>query len=179
MKTASPATSREQGGADEGLCPEARLSVPTAFNDGRAIVNIDTYVPFFLATVNTALSRGASGIYRERFGIGITDWRVISMLAIEPGITAARVCEVVKLDKAATSRSLTSLEGMGLLRYVTATTDARRRRWWLNDRGYVLHDEILGVALKREADLVRGVAPDDLEAFLRVMRRMLKNVETL
>lgn len=163
--------------AQVGLCPEARLSSPTALREGRAIVNIDTYVPFFLSAVNNALSRGASALYRERFGIGITDWRVISMLAIEPGITAARVCEVVKLDKAATSRSLKTLEDLGLLRYVTADMDVRRRRWWLNDAGYALHDEILALALAREANLVRGATPEDLEAFLRVMRCMLANVE--
>lgn len=179
MKAASPAQPQNDPAAAEPLCPEGRLSEPTTFNDGRAIVNIDTYVPFFLASVNNALSRGASAIYRKRFGIGITDWRVISMLAIEPGITAARVCEVVKLDKAATSRALKTLGDAGLLRFVAANTDARRRRWWLSERGYALHDEILQVALRREAELVRGVAPEDLEAFLRVMRRMLRNVERI
>lgn len=160
-------------------CPEGRLSSPTARHDGRDIVNVDTYVPFFLAAVNNALSRGASALYRERFGIGITDWRIISMLAIEPGITAVRICEVVKLDKAATSRSLRTLEDLGLVQFIAGPVDARRRLWRLSDRGYALHDEILALALDREARLVDGVDPEDLEAFLRVMRRMLDNVNRL
>lgn len=166
--------------ADTALaCPEGRLSHPTVKRDGRDIVNVDAYIPFFLSAVNNALSRGASNLYRERFGVGIVEWRVISMLAIEPRITANRICDVIHLDKAATSRALRTLLEEGRVEFLASETDDRKRLWWLSDAGYDLHDRILTLALQREARLIKGIDPVDLEAFLRVMRQMQQNVQNV
>ncbi|WP_127104613.1 MarR family winged helix-turn-helix transcriptional regulator [Pararhodobacter zhoushanensis] len=157
-------------------CPEARISSPTTERNGRAVVDINQYTPYFLSAVNNKLSRGASQLYLERFGIGIVDWRVISMLAIEPWIAAARICQVVELDKAATSRSLSKLSEQGILDHEISEQDIRRRTWALNDKGYALHDAVLAVALDRENTLISGVEPQDLEIFLKVMRQMHGNL---
>ena len=165
--------------AGEGpvLCPEARKSASVQQRDGRAVLDLETYIPYFLAAVNNPLSRGASQHYLEAFGVGIVEWRVIAMLAVEPRVAATRICAFVGLDKGATSRALARLEQLGYVCFAAAERDSRRRIWWLNQRGYDLHDRILAVALERERALIRGVDPDDLEAFLRVMRIMRQNVE--
>jgi DNA-binding MarR family transcriptional regulator len=147
--------------------------------DGRVVIDIDAYIPYFLSSVNNALSLGASYEYLKTFGVGIADWRVISMLAIEPRIPAARVVEVIAMDKGAASRSLNKLAELGLVTFETMATDPRRRIWELNDKGYQMHDRIMTAALERERKLIDGADPDDLEAFLRVIRLMRKNVEQL
>lgn len=160
-------------------CPRGRISSSTTTRDGIEILDISNYIPFFLSSINNALSRGASAIYRDQFGIGITEWRTISMLAIEPEITAARICEVVNLDKAAASRALATLDEMGYLGSVTSEKDPRKRRWWLNAKGYELHDKIMHIALAREHALIDGVDPQDLEAGIRAMRMMMSNVRKM
>lgn len=165
---------------DKSLCPEGRISSPThARADGRVVIDINTYIPYFLSSVNNALSLGASSEYLKTFGVGIADWRVISMLAIEPRIPAARIVEVIAIDKGATSRSLNKLDELGLVTFEAMANDPRRRIWELNDKGYELHDRIMAAALEREKKLIDGADPDDLEAFLRVIRLMRKNVERL
>lgn len=160
-------------------CPQGRISSSITTRDGVEILDISNYIPFFLSSINNALSRGASAIYRERFGIGITEWRTISMLAIEPAITAARICEVVNLDKAAASRALATLDEMGYLGSVSAETDPRKRTWWLNDKGYKLHATIIEIALAREKALIDGIDTEDLEATIRAMRIMMSNVRKM
>jgi DNA-binding MarR family transcriptional regulator len=163
----------------EALCPEGRQSSPTKDQAGRTVVDPTSYIPYFFAAINNALSRGASRLYLQTFDIGIAEWRVISMLAIEPRIPAQRICEVISLDKAATSRSLSRLQELGYMGFKASDRDSRRKIWWLNARGYSLHDKILAVALEREKKLIQGVEPCDLEVFLNVMRIMRKNVNTL
>ncbi|SMF67599.1 DNA-binding transcriptional regulator, MarR family [Tistlia consotensis] len=160
-------------------CPGGRLSSPSRTIDGRPVLDLSSYIPYFLASVNNALSRGASQTYLATFGVGIVEWRVVSMLAIEPGIAAARICEIIALDKAATSRALSRLSELGYLAFETPGSDPRRKAWWLNARGYELHDRILALALERERRLIEGIDPEDLEAFLRVMRRMRRNVDRI
>lgn len=161
------------------LCPEGRLSKPTKMFQGRHIVDISAYTPYFLSAVNNALSRGASQYYLKKFGIGIVEWRVVSMLAIEPEIRARRICEVVALDKSGTSRALKRLLELKHVSFEASKSDSRIRIWRLNAQGYALHDKILLEALERERTLITGVDPADLEIFLKVIRQMRRNVEKL
>lgn len=172
--------SRELTKTDGGRgAPEKRLSPPTERRNGREVVNIDGYMPYFLASINNTLSRGASKYYLREFGIGIVEWRIVSMLAIEERIPASRIVDVVQLDKAATSRGLRDLHAKGYVAFEANDSDPRRRIWWLSDAGHALHERVLAIALERERSLLRGVDPADLEIALRVMRRMNQNVRDL
>lgn len=146
---------------------------------GRRLLDLDRYVPYFLTSVYNALSRGASQLYLDRFGVGIVEWRVLTMLALEPGIPAARICEVIALDKAGVSRALARLSALGHAAFAPEAADPRRKAWRLTASGEALHDAILEIALGREAALLEGVDPAEFETFLRVMRRMRANVERM
>jgi DNA-binding MarR family transcriptional regulator len=143
------------------------------------VINIESYIPHFFSTINNSLSWGASNLYREKFGVGIVDWRVISMLAIEPDITAFRICEVLSIDKAAVSRSLKFLQSQGHLQYESAPTDPRKRTWKLSPSGYALHDAIIEIALERERRLVSGIDQVDIRIFLKVVRQIRDNLKSL
>ncbi|WP_306133004.1 MarR family winged helix-turn-helix transcriptional regulator [Roseivivax marinus] len=154
-----------------------RASKPTKIRDGVRILDIENYAPFLLTVVNNAWQRRTSADYRARFGLGVVDWRVLSMLNIEPGITANRVCEVIHMDKAAASRALSNLMANGLLVFEAEKNDPRKRRWWLSEKGQQVHSEIISAAMKHEAKLVENVSDADFETFLAVMRQMLKNLD--
>jgi DNA-binding MarR family transcriptional regulator len=156
-----------------------RFSSPVREVEGRAVIDVDTYVPYFLLSINNPLSRGASQKYLDLFGIGIVEWRIVSMLAAEPKISATRICEVVALEKSSTSRGLKSLDDKGLVESAENPSDPRRKVWWLNAAGFALHDRILAVALERERRLLAGIDGADLEITLRVMRQMRENVKHL
>lgn len=151
----------------------SRKASPTILRDGRRIVDIDHYVPFLLNVLSNAWGRKTSAIYRCEFGIGLVEWRVIAMLNIEEGIPASRVCDVIRLDKAAVSRSLKRLSDRGFVR----AGPGRKCLWWLSEAGLEAHDAILGVALSCEAGLVAGVSDADMDVLLRVMRQMLRNID--
>lgn len=154
-----------------------RISDPTRDRDGVTILDIDHYAPFLLNAVASAWQRKTSAIYRRKFNLGIVDWRVMAMLNIEPNITANRVCEVIRLDKAAVSRSLKLLNERALADFEASASDPRKRRWKLTAKGLEAHGEFLAIALACEADMISGVDPVELETFLKVMRRMLGNLE--
>ncbi|WP_238368227.1 MarR family winged helix-turn-helix transcriptional regulator [Mesobacterium pallidum] len=156
---------------------DARLNAPTRLRDGTEILDIDHYAPFLLNVVSSAWGRKTSAIYRRDFGLGLTDWRVISMLNIEPGITASRICDVVRLDKGAVSRSLKTLDDLGHLDSEQPSGDPRKRLWRLSEQGQLVHGRIMAVALGCEAELVSGITRDDLATTLRVLRTMLVNID--
>ncbi|MEC7762081.1 MAG: MarR family winged helix-turn-helix transcriptional regulator [Pseudomonadota bacterium] len=171
--------SDRQTDRDTPLCPKGRLSDPVKLNEGHRVVSLDTFIPGLLSRIDNALSRGASQVFRRDFGIGMVEWRVMAMLAIEPRIHAVRVCEVTSCDKGQVSRALASLHDQGIVTGEVVGADPRKKKWWLTDKGYAIHDQLFAVALAREERLIEGCDTDDLEAFLRVARIMEKNVAKL
>lgn len=155
----------------------ARKNNPTRLRDGTEIIDIDHYAPFLLNAVSAAWARKTAAIYRRDFGLGLTDWRVLSMLNIEPSINAGRICDVIRLDKGAVSRSLKLLDDLGHLESEQPSNDPRKRIWRLSALGQQTHADILQVALRCERELVGDIGSDDLATALRVLRQMLDNIE--
>jgi len=147
--------------------------------EGHVVLDLENYIPYFITSINNALNSGSSQLYLQRFGVGVVEWRVAAMLAIEPRIPAARICEVVALDKAATSRALTKLYRGGYVDYEEFPRDPRRKIWWLNGKGQALHAEIIAIALERERVLLDGLAPQDRATVLSALRIMHVNVQKL
>ena len=63
-------------------------------HDGPTL-DLERYVPAFITFIANKLSNSATALYQERFGINVTEWRIMSLLAIEPGIAASRICQVI------------------------------------------------------------------------------------
>ena len=155
----------------------SKRRLPVKLRDGITILDIEKYPPFLLNAVSSAWGRKTSAIYRHRFGLGIAEWRIIAMLNIEPRITANRICAVLRFDKASASRVLRFLDTQGIVTYEASPTDERKRRWWLSEKGLKIHDDLLAIALGCEEEMIADVAAEDLETFLRVMQKMLINLE--
>lgn len=155
----------------------SQLPAPTKTRDGVEILDLDTYAPFLINALGGAWQRITSADYRSRFGVGMVEWRVMAMLAIEPGITAARICQVIRMDKAAASRALANLQAGGHLEFKTDDNDPRKRHWRLSEQGLATHQAVLKAALGHEARMVAGVAPAEFDIFLNILRKMLQNLD--
>lgn len=142
--------------------------------DGRApkVLNLSRYTTYFFTVIANELSHGASKKYLKEFGIGIFEWRIMAMLAIEPRITANRFCEVIGFDKAAVSRGTKTLRQKGLITSEAVDGDQRLRVLELTRAGYKLHDQMIGVALERERRLLRDLNSHEVDQLLDLLRRI-------
>jgi DNA-binding MarR family transcriptional regulator len=146
---------------------------------GGPALDLARYAPALLTFLANKLSRGASAIYRREFGVGIIDWRIMALLAIEPRIPASRVCKVIGLDKGPVSRSVAFLARKGLAVVEDDGADARRRIIDLTPEGRALHDRILRVALERERRLLSCLDPAEVEVLLGLLNRLHDNLDAV
>ena len=58
-------------------------------------LNLSRYVPGLVTFLANKLATGASQCYRKHFGIGVVEWQMLSMLAVESGITANCRCGAI------------------------------------------------------------------------------------
>src|SRR5688500_8294091 len=105
----------------------------------------------------------------RRFRIGINEWRVMTMAAIEPGITASRMSMIVGMDKAAIGRSMQALEKKKVFKLTPDANDGRSRYVSLTSRGWRVHEKILDLALTREKQLLTGFSPAETRQLISLL----------
>ena len=154
-------------------------NLPALDRDGHAVLDLDGYIPFLISAIGNKWSRSSSSLYLKEFGVGVTEWRIIAMLAIEPRITAYRTCQVIGLDKAAASRALKALEGRGLVRSWQQDPQNHRKLSELTPDGWALHDRIIQTARRREALMLADVSRDEVATLAELLRRLHRRIPDL
>ena len=140
-------------------------------------LDLERYTPALLTFIANKLSAGASQLYREQFDVGIVEWRVLSMLAVESNIPAQRICQVVGLDKSAVSKSVQFLQNGGYLQSQVDPEDARRYTLSLTAAGQALHDRVFDVAQERERRLLETLSEEEVESLLSMLNRIHKQID--
>ena len=113
------------------------------------------------------------------FGVGIVEWRVIALLAVEPETTANSVSSVIGLDKALVSRTVKKLKELEIITISKSEKDGRHQYLSLSPEGKALHDEILTVALERESKLLEVLSQDERELLISLLQKLNNQVGKL
>ena len=92
----------------------------------KPVINHGRYVPALINFLGNKLAAGASSAYRREFGVGVTEWRILSKLASEDACTAQQICQYFDLDKGLVSRTLKSLVDNGSVTVTDLAGDNRR-----------------------------------------------------
>ena len=138
-------------------------------------LNLDTYVPGLLLWLTNKLASSATRLYKDRFGIAVTDWRVLSYLVVYPWSTAASACELMGMDKAAVSRSLSFMMSQGWLK--SRPKGLRKVEYAVSRSGEQLHGRAIKLVLARQDALLTGLTSSDRKQLLRGLHTMLDNLE--
>ncbi len=149
---------------------------PAKARPKRKVLNLSFYVTYFFTVLANKLASGASRLYLKRFDIGIIEWRVMAMLAIEPDIPPARITHVIGIDKASVSRESRKLEQKGYLTVADDPTNLRRKTLALTDLGYEVHDRIIEVALERERRLLSDLSDDEIAVLVDLLSRTTSKI---
>jgi DNA-binding MarR family transcriptional regulator len=153
----------------------------TAGRSGRAeqVLDLDRYVPALITFIANKLSRSATVVYQKRFAVNVTEWRILSLLAIEPEISAARICHVIGFDKGPVSRTLAGMEERGLINIRADREDGRTHSISLTAKGYTTHDQVIAVALERERRLLSCLSKPERETLIGLLLRVHGNLDAV
>lgn len=132
-----------------------------------------------LTFLSNRWTASGSAAFRSRFGLGILDARLLMMLAAEPGVSPARICEAMGQDVGAVSRALRALAERGLVAGRSGGANRNHRSWSLTDEGVRLQDAIALISMQRDAALLDGIDDEDRVRLIAMMRTMLRNVAGL
>jgi len=137
-----------------------------------AILDLERFVPYQLSVLSNVVSQEIAQAYGERFGLAVTEWRVIAVLGRFPGLSAAGVAERSAMDKVAVSRAVARLLERGLLHRETHGDDRRRSVLELSEAGRKVHSEVAPLALSYERELLAPLGADERAQFSRMLERL-------
>ena len=139
--------------------------------DARAL-DLPHFVPFRLNRLAVAASEYLSAIYRDRFGLGIPEWRVLVTVGPRRGCTAQDIAASTRMHKTRVSRAVAALARRGWITRAPSTRDGREVRLRLTPAGRRIYAALVSLALERERTLLSALDATRRRAFLEAMARL-------
>ena len=146
----------------------SRLTRPAALDD------------LLLFRISRLLATGGRPIVRlceGRYGITRREWRVLALLARFDGLLSSELAEHAQLDRARTSKAVTSLVGKLLVSRTVRPGDRRQASLALTPAGRQLFDELFPQVRAINEQLLSVLAPGDAERLDAMLERLQAGVD--
>lgn len=165
------------GPSEPGESPA--LAVITTVVPGNGGFQLDTWLPHEFSLVANRFSAVLAGMYSQRFGISVTGWRVIAVLANHAPLSAKELAERTAMNQVGITRAVSELMRVGMVRRRTDAKDRRRVVLRLSDKGVAAYREVIPIAIRMEAELLKGIQPEEVTRLRETMTRLARHAETL
>src|SRR5881394_2671738 len=136
-------------------------------------LHLERFLPYRLSVLSNTVSSAIAAAYFMHFGLSIPEWRIVAVLAANPGLSAAEVTARTAMDKVAVSRAVATLLAAGRLRRTTAPADRRRTHLALTPAGTRVYAQVVPMALDYERRLVAPLSKQERATLVRVLRVLL------
>ena len=143
----------------------------------RETYSLDDSIPYMMNRVAGRLNRSLEDDLLK-LGVSFQHWRVLAVLARGDGISIADLSAYAVVPHSTLSRLLTRLEDDKLVLRSAETPDGRTARVLITARGRKLYERILPLATGWRDEALVGFSTAEKEVLLRLLRRMLGNLET-
>lgn len=136
-------------------------------------LELERFLPYRLSVLSNTISQAIAREYAERFGLAVTEWRVLAVLGRYDGLSAVEVAERTAMDKVAVSRAVNSLLKSGRIRRSTHADDKRRSVLALSARGRKVYDEVAPMALRYERELLSVLSAEERDWLERILAKFV------
>lgn len=136
------------------------------------MLNLETFLPYRLSVLSNQISQGIARTYEQRFGLSVTEWRVIAILGRFPGVSATEVAERAAMDKVAVSRAVRKLLEAGRIERLANDSDRRAKHLHLSPAGEAVYDAIVPAALAYEQAIVSALDEGERQQLERLIDKL-------
>jgi DNA-binding MarR family transcriptional regulator len=125
------------------------------------ILRLADFLPYRLSYTSNLVSGKIAQVYQSLFGLSIPEWRLIAVLAEQPGTTQQAIGSLTGMDKVTVSRAAVSLVERGLVGRAPNPDDKRSQFLSLTQTGQQLYAEVAPKAKEMEAAIFSALSPDE------------------
>ncbi|HKL52119.1 MAG TPA: MarR family transcriptional regulator [Wenzhouxiangellaceae bacterium] len=137
-----------------------------------AALDLEHFLPYRLSVLSNRVSQAIARTYEQRFGLSVTEWRVIAIIGRYPGLSATEVAQRSAMDKVAISRAVRRLLDQGRIEREHNDADRRARHLHLSTVGREIHDEIVPAALAFERRIKAALSEEENRMLERLIGKI-------
>lgn len=137
-----------------------------------AQLDLEHFLPYRLSVLANRVSGTLARAYSQRFGLTVTEWRIMAVLGRYPGLSANELAERTAMDKVAISRAVARLLESGDLLRSFDRADRRRSKLRLSKAGFAIYDQIVPLALAFERDLLADLKDVERDTLFTLLDRL-------
>ncbi len=142
-------------------------------------IALEDFLPYRLNVLSARVSTALAGIYEERFGLGIPEWRVLATLGQFETCTARDITAHSFMHKSTTSRAVSALARRGLIARAANPDDKREELLTLTQEGRAVYGAIVPEALAFSERLEAALAPAERATFVALLERLDRHARSL
>lgn len=129
--------------------------------------------------LSNRIGRAFHGEIETKFGITISEWRVLMTLTSEKGVSAAEITNRWAMEKMMVNRAIQRLVDNGCITRKRDPNDRRRYRLALTTKGRKLYGKIAPTTNKRYNELMSAIDSDETDALVRALQKIIQRAEQL
>jgi DNA-binding MarR family transcriptional regulator len=123
------------------------------------------------------LSRRLNGLLAEAgTGITVDQFRLLTMLWREDGITQQQLAVLLGRDRASVTRMTDILEEQGILMRIADKSDRRINLLYLSKKGREIEPLAAAAAQQALDEMTRNFAPEEKNTFAQLLQRAIQNL---
>ncbi len=109
-------------------------------------------------------------------GMTQAQWRAIMVLWRNPGISQARLADILEMQPISVARLLDRMQGASLVERQPDPTDRRAVRLFLSDKAEPLRQRLCAYGAETRKLVLEGISPKEQEQLMDILNRMRANM---
>ncbi|WP_420586207.1 MarR family winged helix-turn-helix transcriptional regulator [Ruegeria sp.] len=130
------------------------------------------FLPYLLNRAAEESALEFQQIYKDRYGMLRTEWRVLFHLGNYGQMTAKQIGERARIHKTKISRAVHRLESRRYLQRSRSESDRRVENLRLTPMGQSVYRELYGIAGQYDARLAEQFSTDEVALLRNMLRRL-------
>ena len=135
---------------------------------------LDDFLPYLLAQAAETAGRSFAEIYRDRYGMLNTEWRVLAHLGQDGPLTATRIGTLARVHKTKISRAVAALEQKRFISRETSAADRRSATLHLTRQGRAAYADLTRIARAYDEGLAALLGGQGRARLVAQLRRLSK-----
>ena len=133
---------------------------------------LQDFLPYLLNHAAEEVGQGFGRIYKDRYGMLRTEWRVLAHLGQFGPMDATQIGTMARVHKTKISRAVAALQAKRFVTRDTVDEDRRRARLCLTRAGQAAYADLAAIALDHDRALAARLTPDEHAVLLRCLRKL-------
>ena len=141
-------------------------------NNKGHLLKLENFLPYRLSVLSNRISRAIADAYEKKFAFSLPEWRVMSVLGEEEGLSAAKIAERTAMDKVAVSRAIKKLLKDDRLIRAFSPKDKRRSINSLSQKGLTIYEQVVPLAKKYETIILNKLSDKESDQLDQLIEKL-------